>query len=162
LIRDWRPDGIFASGPPFTTLLLGYLLSRATGIPLVVEFRDRWWDDPYYPPPSWRKGCDRLLEMLIVRHARSLTTVSDPCAAPFRKVYGNPVPFIPNGFDAEDFGGDVGRGWPNAQTLRIAYTGGIYPGYRDPSPLFRAIGSSSELRTGIEVHFYGSDPQLVS
>jgi len=162
IIRDWRPDGLFASGPPFTTLLLGYLLNRATGVPFVVEFRDRWAEDPYYPQPWWRQRCDRWLESLIVRRAAGLTTVSEPWAAAFSERYGKPVAVIPNGYDGEDFGGVVGQGWPDPQILRIGYTGGIYPGYRDPSPLFRAIGSSDELKRVVEVHFYGTDPGVVS
>lgn len=162
IVRDWLPDVIFASGPPFTTLLVGYLLSRTTGIPLIVEFRDRWSDDPYYPRPWLRGKCDRWLERRIIRRAVGLTTVSEPWAVTFRKQYGKPVAVIPNGFDAEDFQGTIGQGWPDPDVLRIAYTGGIYPGYRDPSPLFRAIGGSAELKKSVEVHFYGSDPQLVS
>lgn len=105
---------------------------------------------------------DRWLEAVIVRRAVGLTTVSEPWAVAFREKYGKPVAVIPNGYDAEDFGGSVGPGWQDAQVLRIAYTGGIYPGYRDPSPLFRAIGLSADLRQRVEVHFYGSDPRLVS
>ena len=162
IIRDRCPDILFASGPPFTTLLVGYLLSRATHVPLVVEFRDRWSDDPYYPSPWWRGIWDRWLEALIVRQAAGLTTVSEPWAAAFRQKHGKPVAVIPNGYDAEDFDGRVGPGWPDPQVLRIAYTGGIYPGYRDPSPLFRAIGLSTDLKRRVEVHFYGSDPRLIA
>ena len=162
IIRDWRPDVLFASGPPFTTLLVGYLLSRSSGVPLVVEFRDRWADDPYYPPPWWRRSCDRWLESVMVRQAAGLTTVSEPWAVTFRKQHAKPVAVIPNGYDAEDFHGRIGQGWADPRVLRIGYTGGIYPGYRDPSPLFRAIGSSKILRERVEVHFYGSDPHIVS
>jgi len=162
IVRDWRPDVLFASGPPFTTLLIGYLLSRATSVPLVVEFRDRWSDDPYYPRPWWREWCDRWLESLIVRQAVGLTTVSEPWAAGYRERYHKSVAVIPNGYDAEDFQGKIGQGWPDLDVLRIAYTGGIYPGYRDPTPLFRAISTSTDLKTRVQVHFYGSDPQIVS
>jgi len=162
VIRHWRPDILFASGPPFTTLLVGYLLSRASGVPLVVEFRDRWWDDPYWSPPRWRQLCDRWLESRIVRQAAGVTTVSEPWAVTYRKRYGKSVAVIPNGFDTEDFEGTIGQGWPDPEVLRIAYTGGIYPGFRDPSPLFRAIGGSAELKRRVQVHFYGSDPQLLS
>src|SRR5262249_41455186 len=74
LLKEWRPDVIFASAPPFTTFLIGYLLSRATGIPLIVEYRDRWSDDPYYPPPWWRHQLERWLEDRITRHAIAITT----------------------------------------------------------------------------------------
>lgn len=162
LMQEWRPDILFASGPPFTTLLVGCLLSRATGVPLIVEFRDRWSDDPYYPPPWWRAVGNRWLETIIVRRAAGLTTVSEPWAITYRKKYRKPVAVIPNGYDAEDFHGTIGEGWPDPDILRIAYTGGIYRGYRDPTPLFKAIRGSAELKKRVEVHFYGSDANLVS
>jgi glycosyltransferase involved in cell wall biosynthesis len=160
--REWRPDGIFASGPPFTTLLIGYLISRAVGVPLVVEFRDRWSEDPYYPPPPWRQRWNRWLEERIVRHAAGLTTVSEPWAARFRERFAKPVAVIYNGFDSEDFAalGPIDR--QGGGPLRIVYTGGIYPGYRDPSPLFRAIATSARLREQVRVEFYGTRPDLVT
>jgi hypothetical protein len=89
LINEWRPDAIFASAPPFTALLLGYLLSKATGIPLIVEYRDRWSDDPYYPPPWWRGRLEQWLESKITRHAAAITTVSEPWAETYRARYAN-------------------------------------------------------------------------
>lgn len=160
--RDWRPDGIFASGPPFTTLLLGYLVSRASGVPLVVEFRDRWSEDPYYPPPAWRKRWNQWLEDRIVAHSVGLTTVSEPWAVRFRERYIKPVAVIYNGFDEEDFKGIVAAGESGGSVLRIVYTGGIYPGYRDPSPLFQAIARSPRLRERVRVEFYGTKPDLVA
>ncbi|MGD1876734.1 MAG: glycosyltransferase [Kiloniellaceae bacterium] len=162
LAGKWRPDIIFASGPPFTTLLVGYLISRASGIPLVVEFRDRWSDDPYYPPPKWRRKLEAWLETRIVRHASALTTVSEPWAATFRERFAKPVVVIANGYDEEDFKGRTGEGWPDPAVLRIVYTGGIYPGYRDPSPLFAAIARLPQPGNAVEVHFFGSDPAAVT
>jgi glycosyltransferase involved in cell wall biosynthesis len=106
--------------------------------------------------------CDRWLERRIVWQASGITTVSEPWAVAYREVYRKPVAVIPNGYDAEDFHGTIGQGWPDTNVLRIAYTGGIYPGYRDPTPLFRAIGGAVELKKQVEVHFYGSDPEVVS
>ena len=33
----WTPDVVFASAPPFTTLIAGRLIARRTGAPLVIE-----------------------------------------------------------------------------------------------------------------------------
>jgi len=49
----------------------------------------------------------------------------------------------------------------HAQGLEIVYTGGIYPGRRDPSPLFRALASMPEGAGRVRVHFYGTNPQHV-
>src|SRR3546814_9396202 len=84
LFEEWRPDAILATAPPFTALLIGYLLAKRARIPLIVEFRDRWSDDPYYPPPWWRRRLEHWTEARIVRHAAGLTTVSEPWAETYR------------------------------------------------------------------------------
>jgi len=159
LINEWRPDAIFASAPPFTALLLGYLLSKATGIPLIVEYRDRWSDDPYYPPPWWRGRLEQWLESKITRHAAAITTVSEPWAETYRARYDKPVTVIYNGYDPADQPAEITPatvgGWPERGVLRILHAGGIYRGRRDPSPLFAAISKDEELRRKVRVVFYG-------
>ena len=165
LLKDWKPDLVFASAPPFTTLLVGALLSRSAGAPLVLEFRDRWWDDPYYPPPAWLRAINRFAERRLVSASIGLSTVSEPWAETYRARYGKPTVVIYNGYDADilnrietapaaDSAGQAAR-------LRIVYTGGIYPGRRDPSLLFQAIRQVDPEGSAIEVNFYGTDPDLV-
>lgn len=159
LIESWRPDAIFATAPPFTSLLIGHLVSRATGVPLIVEFRDRWSDDPYYPPPWWRRRMERWMEARIVGKAAALTTVSEPWADAYRARYDKPVAVIYNGYDPADqpataSAGNQG-GWPDRHVLRITHTGGIYRGRRDPSPLFDAISRDPDLKRRVRVAFYG-------
>lgn len=157
--REWRPDVIFATAPPFTTLLIGYSLSKATGVPLIVEYRDRWSDDPYYPPPWWRRRMERWLEGKITRHALAITTVSEPWAQAYRARYRKPVAVIYNGYDPADQPQGVATvtigGWHDRNVLRIIHTGGIYRGRRDPSPLFAAISRHDDLRRKVRVVFYG-------
>jgi glycosyltransferase involved in cell wall biosynthesis len=159
LLEGWRPDAIFATAPPFTSLLIGYLISRATSVPLIVEFRDRWSDDPYYPPPWWRRRLERWTESKIVGQAAALTTVSEPWAEAYRARYGKPVAVIYNGYDPADLPSAATTasdgGWPDRQVLRITHTGGIYRGRRDPSPLFDAISRHPELKRRVRVAFYG-------
>jgi glycosyltransferase involved in cell wall biosynthesis len=159
LVKEWRPEVIFATAPPFTCLLMGYLLSRRTGIPLIVEYRDRWSDDPYYPAPWWRQQIDRWLEGIITRHAIAITTVSEPWAEAYRTRYRKPVAVVYNGYDPADLPQDVVKtgpgGWPARNILRISHTGGVYRGRRDPSPLFAAISRNDDLRRKVRVVFYG-------
>jgi glycosyltransferase involved in cell wall biosynthesis len=165
LLNDWRPDVIFASAPPFTALLIGYLLSKATGIPLVIEYRDRWSDDPYYPPPWWRRQMERWMEGKITHRAAAITTVSEPWAEAYRTRYGKPVAVIYNGYDPTDQPSDIALsepgGWPDRNILRITHTGGIYRGRRDPSPLFAAIGRHDDLKRRVRVVFYGLETDYV-
>lgn len=161
LLQGWKPDVIFASGPPFSALLLGRSLSRASGVPLVEELRDRWSDDPYYPPRHWRRHLDRWLEGKVLGQASALTTVSEPWAQAYREKYGKPVAVIYNGYDPEDVPAETTEGWPDPGTLRILHTGGIYRGRRDPAPLFKAIAGASDLRERVRVVFYGLPSQFV-
>lgn len=161
VLRGWRPDVIFASGPPFSALMVGRSLSKASGIPLVEELRDRWSDDPYYPPRHWRRHLDRWLEAKVVGEAAALTTVSEPWAQAYRAKYGKPVAVIYNGYDPDDAPADATEGWPDPGVLRILHTGGIYRGRRDPSPLFQAIAGANDLRERVRVVFYGLPSQFV-
>lgn len=160
-LRRWRPQVILASGPPFTVLLVGYLLSFFYRVPLVVEFRDRWSDDPYYPPPKWRRRLNEFAEGAIVRRAIAISTVSEPWATSYRQRYGKPVAVIYNGFDEELAEHSSSPGYRDNDILRIVYTGGIYPGRRDPSPLFEAISQLGDDQHRIRVEFFGTDPSLV-
>ncbi|HUN50332.1 MAG TPA: glycosyltransferase, partial [Candidatus Sulfotelmatobacter sp.] len=161
LCRDWRPDLIFASGPPMTALLVARRLSDRLGLPWVAELRDRWADDPYadtaYPP--WRLRLDHWLERRVLATATALVTVTEPWAEFYRAKYGKPVATIYNGYDPRDF--DFDPALPTAPLsphLVIGYTGGIYPGRRDPAPLFQALKSLGPLGEKFRVIFCGTDP----
>jgi glycosyltransferase involved in cell wall biosynthesis len=49
LVRRKKIDAILASGPSFSSVLVGALLGRLTGKPLVADFRDAWVQDPVDP-----------------------------------------------------------------------------------------------------------------
>jgi glycosyltransferase involved in cell wall biosynthesis len=159
LLRTWRPDLVYASSPPPTGLLLGKLLAARCGAPWIAEFRDRWSDDSYFVRPRWRQGLEGRLERRIVGSARAIVTVSEPWAKRYAEAYGKPVLVVLNGFDPDDYAGRQSAGAVDSPFLEIAYTGGIYPGRRDPAPLFQAIARSPELRSAVRVHFYGSGPE---
>jgi glycosyltransferase involved in cell wall biosynthesis len=162
LTVSWQPDLVYASGPPFTTLLLGHRIARRLRVPWIAEFRDRWVDDPYNEYPDWQRRRLSSLERRVVSTAAGIVTVSEPWAEMYRTKFGKPVSAIYNGFDPADFPIDR-PGSPRAPSdeLDIVYTGVIYAGRRDPSPLFQAIGLLGNDRGRVSVSFYGSEPELV-
>jgi glycosyltransferase involved in cell wall biosynthesis len=163
LCRDWRPDLIFASGPPFTALLAGRALSARLRRPWVAELRDRWADDPYEELPPWRAAIDHWLERRILRSAAALVTVTEPWAASYRRKYDKPVATIYNGYDPLDFDGPETGALPSPPRphMVIGYTGGIYPGRRDPSPLFAALRLLGTDAERIRIIFCGTEPRHV-
>ena len=42
-----RPDLVYATGGPWTSLLVGQALARRFGVPLVTDFRDPWTRNPF-------------------------------------------------------------------------------------------------------------------
>ncbi len=162
LLADWRPDLIYASGPPFTSLLIGQALSRQSALPLAVEFRDRWSDDPYSPPFFWRRWRNRRAEEALIDQASAIVTVSEPWAANFRARYEKPTSVIYNGYDAEFCADGPFDGAVGSPGLEIVYTGGIYPGYRDPSPLFAAMKRLDDQGLSCRMVFHGTRPPAVA
>jgi hypothetical protein len=130
-------------------------------VPWIAEFRDRWSDDPYYAKPAWRQAMEVRLERRIVGSAYAIVTVSETWAERYAKAYGKPTLTVLNGFEPGDYAGRESVGAVASSSLEIAYTGGIYPGRRDPTPLFQALALSRDLTTAVRVHFYGTNPEHV-
>lgn len=154
MVEEHRPDLIFATAMPFTSLLVAHRLWRKYAIPWVAELRDLWTDNPYDEWPRWRGWLERRLERRVLSSACGMVTVSDPLAEVLRKKYGTETEVVLNGFDPEDY--------PKAQErpadddcLRIVYTGMIYEGRRDPAPLFEALRRLGPSAARVRVDFYG-------
>lgn len=159
LIKEWRPDVIYASGAPFVALVAASRLAGQFGIPWVAELRDLWADNHNYRLPLWRQRLDGWLERRILASAHGIVTVTEPWAETLSKKYGKPTVCIPNGFDPADFPERVAQ--DQDKVLRLVYTGAFYPAGQNPVPLFAALellGPRSEL---VKVQFIGTDPHLV-
>jgi glycosyltransferase involved in cell wall biosynthesis len=154
LLEKWKPELIFASSPPPTSLLVAHRLSKKFNVPWVADLRDLWIDHPYYEQPGWRKVLEEKLERRVLSSAAGLVTVSEPLAQILKKKYGTEAAVILNGFDAPDYPSK--RETPlDKNKLRILYTGMIYPGKRDPSPLFEALLKMGALAEKVRVVFHG-------
>jgi hypothetical protein len=162
LIEEWKPDVIFASAPPYTSLIVACRLSRAFNIPWVADFRDLWADNPYFSFPAWRRPIDRILEHLTLRNVSAIVTTSPYFAKRLRDLHHKRVEVVFNGYAEEDFPLTLYE-HDAAKSLIIRYTGSIYRGFRDPSPLFAAIAMlESGLRGQIRVEFFGESGTSIS
>jgi glycosyltransferase involved in cell wall biosynthesis len=157
LLRDWQPDVILASALPFSTAVVAARLARLANCPWAVEFRDLWYGNPYQPRSVWRRALDRFIERKVMRTAGWIFTVSEPLARELRARYPQTVEVVTNGFDPVEFPSSGGRGNPNLEILSIFYGGTIYPGKRDPLPLFQALASLGDRRHRVRIIFAGQD-----
>ena len=160
LLREWRPDLIVASAPPYSGLIAAAQLSAESAVPWMAELRDPWSGNAYNDRPAWRDWLDRIMERRTLRSASALVAVSPVVARELRASYRQPVMTIFNGYAPEDVPPSHAPG-PH-QALSIVYTGTIYEGRRDPSPLFAAIARLPEAaRRRVRVSFYGPSERQV-
>lgn len=155
--RNWRPDVIVVSGPPFSSFIAAKRLSRRLKIPWVADYRDLWSNSTYYSYLGPRRVVDRLIERTTLRGVASLVTVSEPLAEDLGRLHNRVAEVVLNGHhsscDAEDRQDRLpGR-------LSLLHTGPFNSGKRDPRPLFDAIALMGSEGNGIRVHFAG--PQNV-
>ena len=129
----------------------------------MADYRDLWYGN-HFVNRSWLSN--RLTDMIekeFVKKADLITTVSGGFQARLSKRFSCPVVKIENGFDEESLpeaSGEWQSYFPDDGKFRIVYTGSIYPGFQDPSPLFEALQLLSQkgfpVESKIEVLFYGS------
>jgi hypothetical protein len=162
LIEEWKPDIIFASAPPYTSLIVASRLSRDFDIPWVADLRDLWAGNPYFGFPAWRRPIDRILERFTLRNVSAIVTTSPHFANLLRNLYHKRVEVVFNGYAEEDFPPPCNEHSAD-ESLIIRYTGTIYREFRDPSPLFGAIAMlESGLRGQILVEFFGETETDIS
>ena len=145
VIRKEKIDLIFSTASPFTDHLIGFILSRLTGLPWTADFRDFWVDRANFPASRWRRFIDRKLERLVLKHASHVITATSLIARRFKEIHSQQhYTVITNGYDDEDFE-PCNRIRPVNNYFRITYTG-IFNREQNPSNFFLAYRQFLEQR----------------
>lgn len=153
-LERFEPDLVYVSAPPHSQVLHVSSALAGTGTPWVAEFRDLWAHEPFPHAPEWRRWLDKIVERRALKTAAGIVTVSDPWAEHYRRTYPKiPAHTTMNGFDPKDFSFDIEQPEPSKR-VEVIYAGALYPGRRDPSPLFQAIQQSNLTPEDIRVSFY--------
>jgi glycosyltransferase involved in cell wall biosynthesis len=131
----------------------------------IADWRDIWIGNHLYSGLFPFTLIEKFYERLWMKKADIITTVSEPLADILRKRYGDKVSVIYNGFDPEDYENlPPEKAYSQDGTFRIVYTGSIYPGWRDPSPLFEAISILKKegkiTPDRLQVIFYGNNANM--
>ena len=165
LLQEVPHDAIVATGPPFSSLCLGATLSRKSGVPLMLDYRDEWsisnsyWENK--KQGRFANWVQTRMQHNAIRAAKMLlaTTPSSASAvAEVAKQAGCNVPsnFVYNGFDPDDFEShgptsvarkDYGRG---TNLYRMSFVGTLW-NLNSITPLVEAI-----------IRLADTNPQLVS
>lgn len=147
LLTEIPHQAILATGPPFSSFLLGADLSRRSGLPLVLDYRDEWdisnaaWENKRPGPLSlaWQSAMQRR----AARQARALIATTQASAEALDRIRCRAggearVSAIYNGFDPAEFRDGYRPSVANDGRFRLAYIGTLW-NLTDVAPLVRAV-----------------------
>jgi glycosyltransferase involved in cell wall biosynthesis len=171
IIRRKKIRAILVTAPPVSSLLIGAVLKRLTGIPLVTEFRDAWISEPARTRvrignDKRRQWIERTQEAWVIRAADRVIAVTEGVTWDFITRYSHieqsrKFITIPNGYDKTDFLElDKTDSMNSASDSRfnIVYTGTL-SGVRTPKYFLQAIQhlltERPELRSRLRITLVG-------
>lgn len=164
--RIVRREGIrliWATGPPHSAMMSGARIASATGVPLVLDYRDSWANNSLVRPlPAFHRGLHRRMEAWTLRRAAGATAIN-PYLSEDVAAYGILKPerirTIRNGYDPADFP-TVPASVPESDgVLRLVYAGNFFAGARTPEPLFRGLALVRDLKWRLDI--LGARPPFV-
>lgn len=132
---------IYASGPLFSTHIIGYLLKLKFNIPLILEYRDPWNYNPYTEEKKrfFDKKIDVSLERRILKSADMIITISPALSSfllsKFPLLKNKPLFSISNGLNILEDNYNLRN--KNSEMIFI-FTGALY-GKRSIYPLLKII-----------------------
>jgi glycosyltransferase involved in cell wall biosynthesis len=163
LLAREKFDLIFATAPPYTDFLIGQYLKRRYKLPLVLDYRDSWIDNPYhfYLTPVHRL-LHYVLEKRVLRTSDKVVTINrrikELLLTRYPFLQYQDVEIISQGFDPEDFNLNGVPPVQSGQKMRITYSG-TFIDKRTPKyflqGLARLFHEQPGLRDKIEARFLG-------
>ncbi len=143
LAREESVDVVFATGPPWTGLRVGWGVAREIGCPLITDFRDPWSarTGRYFPfPTKWFRWRVESWERRIVNDSSRVLFASpgimDAAGESFPHALAGHFETVLNGSDVplSTDGNALGGGQP----LKFRHFGSLYGG-RSIAPLVEAL-----------------------
>lgn len=140
-------DLIWATGPPWGGLAVGYSLSRVTGIPLVADVMDPWTYGVQWLPGSLKEAREiRSQERRVLSRASAVTYTSPLTTAIMRRRVGagtaRKMRTITMAF-TEARAADIRRDLPGDKCL-FSYIGVLFRYSRNPDNLMRGFQLACE------------------
>ncbi len=156
--------------PQSSHIIASRLKKEHPKIPWIADFRDLWADNHTVKNNLAISHLIQWKEQKTVASANSLITVSDPLSKILKAKYKNKLTItIENGFDPDEhnhWNKNIKPQRYQKEKIIINYTGIIYEGKRDPTPLFNVINKLIDKKkiknNEISINFYGqNETQLI-
>jgi glycosyltransferase involved in cell wall biosynthesis len=173
-LLEQRPHHlIYATAPPYTSLLVGARLARSRSLPLVLDFRDDWVGNPRHSyPTSLHRQLALRMEKRVVEQADRIQVVNRVIGRQLSTRHPGAterIHVVPQGFDPDDFPCDTRGSTSNADSGKptvgahctFLYSGIFYDAQR-PDTFLRAFAlacaESTEFRRKARAQFAGLVP----
>lgn len=166
-----KADVVVSTFGPAASHLIGFdMKSVNPDLLWVADYRDLWSQNHALDVPDAVRSVIQKIELETVGAAADLlTAVSLDMVEKLTQLTKIETKLIPNGFDVDEevvkasLAG-IHRDRPINVPLRIVYTGMIYEGHRDPTPLLNALARLLQAgrisRGQVTVDFYGGRVDL--
>ncbi len=155
-------DLIFVTGPPFSAFITASKLKKKFNLPLVVDYRDMWYDSylAFYPTPvhkylnkKWEYNSLKAADKIIVTNRK----IKERIINTFQFLTFEDLTIISHGYDPEDFENSVPI--PKSTKKMILTYSGIFYEHNTPKYLFKAFKKLSierpDITSNIELNFIG-------
>lgn len=135
LLAADRYDAILATAPPFSVFIAGVVLSRRSGVPLVLDYRDEWDITNSHSEnrrnSALSNGVQRRMQTRIVKAAKGIIATTKRSAEALQSVRdaagsSATVTWIYNGFDPDDFAGTATGKDAVGKKFRLSYVGTLW------------------------------------
>lgn len=157
VLREKTVDAILSSAPPYTGHLAGALTARSAKLPLMLDFRDDWLENPRHVyPTALHRELHRRLEAWTLGAADAVITINDAIASSLSSRTDVQVGVVPQGFDPQDF---CSSPITDDRAMSLTYTGVFYDAQR-PDTLLRAARRFLDVKPDARLRlvFAGSLP----
>lgn len=153
--KNGPPDIIFSMALPFTLHCVAKeIKNKYQDVKWIADNRDLWATTPYRKMPMFLRSIDKKYEAKILKKADFTLVVTQHMKVTMESYLNKNIEVIRNGF-VDDSSGEQSE---YENTYGLVYTGGLYGGLRDLTPLFNALGL---IKSGKSIDFFGSDEPVV-
>lgn len=158
---------VISSGAPFSSHVVGWLVSVWKRVPLVLDYGDPWVYEPGRPRNRLRLIFELPLERRILSRASAICVTTEETADLYRAKFSGikaPIYVLPMGYDGSDYAALYATAHvPIAVTeaqrneYRFVYAGRINDEYRTLRTLQNVLDSPTCEEFRIIFEFYGSE-----
>ena len=159
ILEDNQIEAVITTGPPHSMHLIGYELSKATGLPWLADFRDPWSDWKILHdlgPSNLALELHRKLELKVLKQADAIVATSKHTLMDLMaKLNGAEklMKVVYNGFD-----GKIGTQKNKLAKTNVLVHTGFLNEERNPANLWKAIAQYNKTLGAaekIQLHLYG-------